>query len=265
MEWISQGRTKSLGWARYWSLIAYKTYAELRAESERTYIGYAWWGVEPILSMGVYYVVFKWILERGTENYAAFLIVGLVPWRWLSTGILHGANAILSARSLIHQVYVPKVVFPIVSLLTDTFKFLVILALLLVFVVLSGYPVGAYYLALPVVIIVQGIFTAGLILLVAGIVPFLPDIRMVLDNLVRLWLFLSGVFYTMESLPERLWPYFRWNPMVAILDSYRDILMYGRWPDFQDLLVIAVGSSVLLLAGAALIRRNDYRYPKLRA
>jgi len=264
MEFTAINSIRPLGWIRFWSLILYKTYSELRAESERTYIGYAWWGIEPILSMGVYFVVFKWILDRGTENYATFLIIGLVPWRWLSTSLQHGANAILSARSLMQQVYLPKLVLPIVSLLTDTFKFLVILVLLLVFLLFSSFPIGPYYLALPFVLAIQALLVGGLTFILAGAVPFLPDLRMVLENVVRLWLFLSGVFYPLEALPERLWIYFRMNPMLTIINSYRDILMYGRWPDFQALSVIAAGSLLLLAIGVALIHHNDYRYPKLQ-
>lgn len=251
------------GWHRYLNLILYKTYAELKAESERTYVGYAWWVIDPLLSMAVYWVVFEWILRRGTDDYASFLIVGLVPWRWLSTGIVHGASSILASRSLMQQVYLPKLILPVVSVLTDTVKFLVVLALLLLYIVLAGYAPGWQYLALPAVVLVQGAFIGALSLILAGITPFAPDLRMVLENLVRLWLFLSGVFYPLDVLPETLRFAFRFNPMATIIDSYRNVLMYGRWPDLVPLLLIAVLSVVLGAVGARIIRRNDFLYPKL--
>ena len=68
---------RALTLSENFSLVLYKTYAYLRAESERTYVGVLWWIVEPVVSMSVYYVVFT-ALHRGTENYVAFLLVEVV-------------------------------------------------------------------------------------------------------------------------------------------------------------------------------------------
>lgn len=249
---------------RYWNLVLYKTYAELRTESERTYVGFIWWVVEPVLSMCVYYLVFQVILDRGTENFVAFLFVGLVPWRWLSTTIMHGANAILGERSLMQQVYLSKLVFPLVSVLTDTFKFLVVMILVLAFVLISGFEVGVFYLALPVVLVVQFLLTLGLTILFAALTPFLPDLRIVLNNLIRLWFFLSGIFWDVKIFSDQMQYYLRLNPMTVIIESYRDILLYGSWPDLERLLLIG-GVGVLLCIGAILVlHRYNYVYPKLQ-
>ena len=248
---------------RYLGLILYKTYAELRAESSRTYLGFVWWVAEPLLSMAVYYFVFKFILNYGTENYAIFLIVALIPWRWFSAGIMHGAQAILGARSLMQQVYLPKVVLPIVSLLSDTFKFAVILLVLVPFLALVGFPPGRAYLALPIVIFTQGVFTAGLTLLCAATTPFLPDMRMVLDSLLRLWFFVSGIFHPVDGLSEHAQFFLRLNPMTNIIEAYRDVLLEGQWPDLSRLGTTVLVSVLLMVIGERLIRRLDFQYPKI--
>ena len=250
--------------ARYLSLIGYKTYADLRTESARTYAGFVWWIVEPVLSMAVYYLVFAVIMQRGTPNFVQFLFVGLVPWRWLHTGVMHGANAILSERSLMQQVYLSKLVFPVVSVLTDTFKFLVVFLLVFGFVWISGFPPNVTYLALPVVLGVQFLLISGLAVLFGGLGPLIPDIRIVLDNVVRLWFFLSGVFYDLDRFSESAQTYLRLNPMAVILESYRGILLDGVWPDFQRLGWFALLSLCILAVGVAVIRHYEYVYPKLR-
>lgn len=249
---------------RYLSLILYKTYADLRAESERTYAGFVWWIVEPVVSMAVYFLVFGVIMKRGTPDFVQFLFVGLVPWRWLHTGVMHGANSILSERSLMQQVYLTKLVFPVVSFLTDTFKFLVVFLLVIAFVWVSGFAPNVTYLALPLVLGVQFLLVAGLAILFAGIGPLVPDIRIVLDNLVRLWFFLSGVFYDMDRFSESAQVYLRMNPMAVLLESYRDILLYGQWPDFARLGWFSLLSVAILAGGVAVVRRFEYVYPKLR-
>lgn len=256
-------RSRPLFPRRYLGLVFYKAYAELRAESSRTYVGYLWWILEPMISMAVYYFVFQFVLRRGTEDFAMFLIVGLVPWRWFATGVLHGANSILGSRSLMQQVYLPKVVLPLVSLLTDTFKFAVVFVLLVAFVLAMGYPVGTPYLALPLVILVQGVFVGALTLLAAAVTPFLPDVRLILESLLRLWFFVSGIFHPLEGLSPETQLYLRLNPMTPIIESYRDVLLDGRWPQWDWLLGIGAVSLVLFVIGERLIRRFDFVYPKL--
>ncbi len=250
--------------ARACSFVFYKTYASLRVEAERTYIGILWWVLEPLASLLVYYLVFSVILKRGTENYVAFLFVGLVPWRWFQATVMRGAAAILSAKSLMQQVYLPKLVFPAVTFLTDTFKFLVVFTLLLVVVVAWGFPVGAAYFALPMMLLVQGLLVAALTTLAAATTPFLPDLRLILQNLLRLWFFLSGVFYDIDVFPPATQVYLRLNPMAVLLESYRAVLLDGRWPDLFRLGVIGLLSALVLAAAMALTLRYDHVYPKLK-
>lgn len=249
---------------RHLSLVFYKTYADLKAESERTYVGFIWWIIEPLASMLVYYLVFSVILERGGENYVAFLFMGVVPWRWFQTTVMHGSSSIISGRGLMQQVHLPKIVLPVVTLLSDTAKFSVVFLLLLIYVAVAGLPVGAPYLALPLVLAVQFLLVASLTLLTAAVTPFLPDLRFVLQNLIRLWFFLSGVFYDLEIFSEQAQEYLRLNPMAVLLEGYRDIMLDSVWPDLARITVIGALSFLLLLFSIWILRRFDHVYPKLK-
>jgi lipopolysaccharide transport system permease protein len=248
---------------RHLPLIGYMAYADLRAEAARTYAGFLWWVLEPVLSLIVYFVVFEIVLDRGTEHFVAFLFVGLVPWRWLATTLAHGSNSILGARALMEQVHVPKIVFVIVAFLTDAAKFCAVFLVLLVFVWLNGFGISWWYLLLPFVILVQGVLILAFEFLFAAVTPLIPDIRMVLENVIRLWLFLSGVFYDVNQLSEKKEFVFRLNPMTNVIEAYRDILLHGQCPKVALLGAILVGSLILLAIGVHLVTRFDYLYPKL--
>lgn len=252
-----------LGIERYWALVVYKTYADLRAEAARTYIGVMWWVLDPIATMFVYYIVFGFLFDRGGLEYVQFLFVGIVSWRWFNTSLMKGSNCLINTRSLMRQVYIPKTVFPIVSLLVDTFKFAIVLVILVIFLALTGAPITAAYFALPLVIFLQGLFIAGVTLPVSAITPFFPDIRMVIDNMVRLMFFLSGIFYDVGEFSESTQRLFRLNPMVVIIDWYRGIMLRGTLPDLGSLATVLVISAVLVSFGWWLIRRFDFDYPKI--
>jgi lipopolysaccharide transport system permease protein len=249
--------------SRYSELILYKTYADLRAETERTYLGFLWWIFEPILYMGVFFVLFGLLLSRGTEDFVPFLLVGLTIWQWFKSCLTHGSETILGAHQLMQQVYLPKVIFPIILILTDTVKFAFIFVLLLIFLWFYGYGIGWPYLALPIVLIVQLLFIAALTFLLAAIVPFLPDLRFVVENLLMAVFFMSGIFMSAEIVPEAYRGYYYLNPMVNLIENYRNILMYHAWPDWSTLFII--GSLSIIGIGLAIrfIAHFDYLYPKI--
>ena len=249
--------------SRYWVLVRQKVYADLRTESARTYAGFLWWIIDPLASMLVYFFVFGIVFERRIENFVQFLLIGIVLWRWFLTTVSHGAQSILKAKSLMRQVYVPKIVFPIVSILDDLFKFLIVLLILLVLLVMSGFVPGSAYLAVPFLLLTEGLLIVGLTLVLASVVPFVPDIRMVLDNVMRLWFFMSGIFYDVNVFPDDVEAVFRLNPMMQLIDWSRQALLYNQWPPVGALAVIAVVSVLLVVLGTLLITRHDYDYPKI--
>lgn len=249
---------------RILSLVFYKTYADLRAESQRTYVGFLWWILEPVASMAVYYLVFSVILQRGGEDYVGFLFAGIVPWRWFQATTMRGSSSILSARGLMQQVYLPKVVLPLVTFLADTFKFALVFLLMLAYFIVSGRPPTLAWLALPGILLVQGLLVAGTTLLAGAMTPLLPDLRVVLQNVLRLWFFLSGVFYDIELFSAEAQRWLRLNPMAVLLVSYRDVLLDATWPDFGRLAAIAIFSTLVVALAILLLRRLDHVYPKLR-
>lgn len=244
-------------------LVLYKAYADLRAEAERTYIGYFWWFLEPVVHMVVYYIVIGVFLQRGTENFVPFLLTGLVAFRWFSMSLTSGMNSIMRAKGLMNQVAVDKSIFPTVALLTNAFKFAIVYVVLIAFLLIYGYPVTASFAHIPAVLLVQLVFNAALAYLLAAVTPFVPDIRIVVQNAMRALFFFSGIFYSASSLPEEMRFYFFLNPVAVLLQAHRDVLLYAQTPDWERLVAVALGSIPILVLGELLIARKQDIYPKV--
>ena len=243
-------------------LISYKTYADLRAEASKTYINYLWWVIDPVLGMLVFYLVFGLLFQRDGEGYVAFLLTGLVVWNWYRQTIGHAGNTILNGKGLMNQVHVPKIVFPLVTLLTDLTKFALVFILLLVFLWISGHWPSQAYLALPLLLLVQLLLISALALLLAGLVPYLPDLRFLVDNLLQLQFFLSGIFFSAQDIPAKFQPWFYLNPMASLLDDYRAVLLHQTWPHWGRLGLVALFSILVLAMAIAWIQAHDRDYPR---
>ncbi|HET9190799.1 MAG TPA: ABC transporter permease [Rudaea sp.] len=244
-------------------LVLFSTYAELRAERARSYLGFLWWIIEPAMNMATYYLVFAVVLKTGQPDYVPFLLIGLTLWQWFKSGVSHGGLSIWQQLNLIRQVRLPLQVFPSVQILADTVKFAFILALLLMILWAYGYKPNITYFGLIPVLLVELVFTAAVAYLVAAFIPFVPDLRFVIEQVLQVVMFVSGVVFSLDSVPPGLRRWFELNPIVELIDAGRDILMYARWPDWIALGRVTAISFAFFALGAYLIRRYTPRYVKL--
>jgi lipopolysaccharide transport system permease protein len=248
---------------RFLDIVIFKAYADLRAERERTYLGFLWWFFEPMMFMVVLWLVFQKVLARGTEDFVPFVLVGLVIWQWFKSGISHGSSSVLEAHGLIQQVRLPPVIFPLVTLLSDTVKFASVLIVLLVLLLLGGFAQTWTLLALPLILLVEFALICAITIWLAALVPFVPDLRFVTESILMAMMFLSGIFYDASTLPEPIRNLFYLNPAAFLIHQAREVLLYQRWPDWGGLLAILVISLLLCAAGAHLLERMRRYYPKL--
>ena len=232
---------------KYLDFIWYRSLAQLRSESSRAYLGYLWWVLEPALYLMVFYLVFALVLNRGDENYVRVLLIGLVVFKWFDSAVRSSMDVIQQNAGLIDKVYLPKIVFPTVNVVSNGVKFAVVFLLLwLANTALAGTD-AISLLFLPVLVAIHFLLVMAGACLVAAITPFVPDLRMVFDKLMTLLFFLSGVFFTADSIPEPFRAVFLANPLFALIESYRTLLVLQELPDLLPLAYVLVLALVLLM------------------
>lgn len=244
-------------------IIQYKTYAELKAESQRYYLGILWWLIEPVIYMLVFYFVFAILFQRGTEDFVVFLLTGLVFWHWFQSTVMQCVETLQANNVLFNKVFVPKYVFPAVVMSKNTAKFVVVLVILLLFLLVYGITPSAAWFAAPLVLLVGGAFIAGASLLVAAITPFVPDLRVLLDNGMRALLFMSGIFYDVNAFETPYRMVFQLNPVAVLIDNLRTVLLHSQFPDWGQLAAVLTFAAITGFAGLAIMRTNESRYAKI--
>lgn len=244
-------------------LIWVKASLNLRSEASVNYLSYAWWVIEPLLHMVVYYVVFFFLLARGGDNYVAFLLTGLIPWLWFSKTISHTMGSILHGKQLMNQLYIPKVFFPLTFVVQDAVKQAIVFMLLLTFLVIYGiHPSLIWFHAISVVLI-QFLLIVGCSLIAAIIVPFVRDMSFVIPTGLQFMMFCSGIFFSHHDIPETVHHYFFLNPMAVILVAYRDVLVDGIVPNYEQLGLVTLCSLILIVLATFLYKKLEYVLPRV--
>ncbi len=248
---------------QFWQLLQFRVQCSLKSEASTSYLAYGWWVLEPLLHMGMFYLIFEILLNQGTKDFVAYLLCGLIPWLWFSKSITNATDSIPAARGIMMQTRVPVILFPTEVVAQDSVKQLLVFSVLFVFLMSYGISISIHWLAVIPIALVQLLLTLSLSLLVAAITPFLPDVRFLIQTGLLMLMMGSGIFYSYDViLPEHRSIFFM-NPMASLIKNYRQALMYQQWPDWQALAIISLASIILIALLAAILRGGNATYARV--
>ena len=251
-----------MGFRHYKNLVLHKAWADFRAEAERTYLGVAWWVLDPLINLAVYYLVFGVIFSQGGPDFVPFLLVGLVTWRFFEATVVRASSSILGNVAVIRQVAFPKVVFPLISVATCLLEYAFSLVLLFIVLLLYGHTPSLSWVVFPVLLAVQVGLVLAFALPLAAAVPFVPDMYKLVTQVLRIMFYMSGVFFDIHKLSPKLQFVLGFNPMVHVIGAVRAVLMRGEWPAWPVMAAVCGVSALAALFGALVIRRLDPLFAK---
>lgn len=247
----------------YREILLYGVYSDLKTEIARRFLGFLWWIIEPVMYMTVFYIVFGMALRQGGPEYVPFLLSGMIAWKWFDGSVRQASLSIPMNSGLVQQIYVPKSLFALIQIFSNTFKFMIVLILLLAFLLVIGKVPTLEWFGLIPIILVQLLLIISVGLLLAAIIPFAQDLKLVVDNLLMLMMFMSGIFFNADRIPEAMRSVFELNPMVLLIAAYRDVLLSNKWPLWSALGYCVLISIPILAVALYTLHRNERRYPKL--
>jgi lipopolysaccharide transport system permease protein len=236
-------------WARYRDIVWYRTLAGLKSEARRNYLGYVWFLLEPAITTATMYLVYVLIFQSGGPSRVAMLLVGTICWQWFESSIMQGMQGIRGKLHIMLHFTLPKYIFPLVGIFTNTWKFLCVFVVLLGACALCGYPPTAELAYLPLVLVAQLTLIVGVTLPLAIAVAYLNDVATVTSAIFRLLMFLSGVFFSSSQVPDAARFYFYLNPMAGLIESYRNIMLEHTAPNIFALLYAILCGLILGIVG----------------
>lgn len=249
-------------------LLIYLVKSGLKAEHRNSYLGYFWWLLDPLLNVLVYYFLVVIVLNRGTENYGLYLVVGLVAWRWISTTINSSAKSVLRYSSIINQVALPKAIFPIAFTLTQLFNFMFGLVVIAIFLLLYGVMPSVYIIYLPFIVFIQLVSHIALGLFLGYITIFVRDIENIMSHITRIFFYASPIIWEgarllrSDKIPDWLVPIIEYNPVAIIVTSYRDILIYHQHPNLIGLGGLFIVSLIVAIYMLNYYSKNEHKIIK---
>ncbi len=233
---------------------------ELKLLYHRSFVGIAWTFINPLLQLAVFSVVFRVVLGVQVPRYSAFAFSGLLAWTWFQSSLVQATGLITGNRALVRQPGFALEVLPLVTVGTGLIHYALSVPILFGFLLSQEVELTPWLLLLPVLMVLQFAFTAACAYPLAALNVRFRDIQHVLGVVLQLAMYLTPIFYSVEQVPEHLRKWFAINPMVALIEAYRAILIYGQPPPFLGLGVLALLTALLLVGGIHVFRNQSRRF-----
>lgn len=217
----------------------------------QSFIGVAWAVIPSLVTVGVGTLVFHKVARINTAPipYPLFTLSALIAWSFFSSSMNGGINSISSAQSIVTRLPFPRAILPLCALGISLIDLTVTFTLFVVFTYAYGRSLYLTALWVPFLLLIEIALTSGLVFLGSALNMFARDIRTIVPLAVQMWLFITPVMYPLDKVPPALRPYFLINPMTGIVESFRQVLVYGNMPRFDLLIPAVIGAAFFLAAG----------------
>ncbi len=255
VDWVALWRARSLLWVM--------TRRELSSRYAGSVAGMAWAYLQPLLTVGAYFLVFDLVFamrmgpDSPTTRVGIYLVAGALPWLAFCESLSRGASSLIEAGGLLQKNALPPVLFVARSVLAGWVVFVPLMALLtLGYLPISG--LSWALLAMPLLLLLQGLLAFLLAHLLAILAAAVRDTVQVLAFTLSVGIYLSPIFFPLSMFaPAWRWVLFA-NPMTALVMAYQSVLLQGLWPSWTLWLITLGWLLVLaLVLNALLIRSRD--------
>nr|WP_245817220.1 ABC transporter permease [Hydrococcus rivularis] len=246
-------------WQAQFDLLRTLVRRDLEARYKGSILGNLWPLLNQLSQLLIYTYVFSIVLKvklslRGLpENNLTFglwLFAGLLPWIAFTGGLTQAAGSVVGQPNLVKKVVFPLALLPLVPILSMFVESSFGLMLLIIFVAVTSHTLHTTLALLPLIWLTQLSLTAGLGYLSAGLTVFLRDIPQTLGVILNIWMYLTPIIYPASAIPQEWRSWVFWlNPMTAIAEVYRDLILVGEVKHWGEWGVASAISAIVFCCG----------------
>jgi lipopolysaccharide transport system permease protein len=246
--------------ASFWrnrELIWQMTRREVVGRYKGSVIGLAWSFLNPVFMLVIYTFVFsvvfkaRWSVggEETKTQFAVVLFVGMIVHGLFSEVLNRAPGLILGNVNYVKKVVFPLEILPVISMGAALFHSLVsLLVLLIAFVVFNGFLHWTVIFT-PLVLLPLVIFTLGLAWMFVSLGVYIRDIGQTIGIFTAVMLFVSPVFFPVTALPVSMQPWIMGNPLTFIIEQARNVLIWGKPPNWAGLGLYTLAATFVAWAG----------------
>ncbi len=233
---------------------------EFQSKYSNSMLGAAWNVINPLSMIVVYTVIFSQVMKArlpgvdGGFSYSIYLCAGVLTWGLFTEIVGRAQNVFIENANLIKKLSFPRLTLPLIVVANAILNFVIVFALFLLFLILTGNFPGLAIVGIVPLLILQVAFAIGLGMALGVLNVFFRDVGQFFGIFLQFWFWFTPVVYTLSILPGRLKPFMMLNPMAPIIEGYHAIFLTHQLPIWESLALPSTISIVLCFLGFRLFR-----------
>ena len=233
---------------------------EFRGKYKNSFLGVLWSFINPLLQMLVYSFVFSFITKADIPHFTSFLVIALIPWNFFNLSITQCAGCVIANAGILKKIYFPREILPMTIVTSNLLNFIISCLIIVAALLISGIGLSWYIIFVPLIVLIQYIFTLALGFIVSSLSTYIRDLMYFINIIMMLCFYLCPVVYSPDLIPANYRFIFELNPLLYIINGYRDCLYYQQMPNLQALGILALISVVLCFIGYKIFKKLEKNF-----
>ena len=241
------------------SLIFQFAIINIKRKYKGTYLGLLWTALEPTLTFLLLWIVFTTIRIRTGENFAIYLLTGIVVYIIFSKGVAAGLASLQTNKGIIQSFPIKKEFFPISESLSTTILMTIQVSVFFILMGVFQYTPPITIVAFPLILLLLITLITGLSYLWSIIFVYFKDIQLIWGVIAHALFFISPIFWYVKDSHEVLQILFAINPIGQIIELAHSLVVYGTIPPIQDWAYTSVFVGAIFFGGYFIFKRLEKR------
>ena len=245
---------------RYWFLFEELVKRDFTKKYKRTILGMAWSIIAPLVNLLIMWLVFNKLFGNNVNHYAIYLFAGQLVFSYFSDATNLGMNSLIMNAGIFTKINVPKYLFLFSQNISSLINFGLTLLIFFAFVAFDGIPFTWRFLLLSYPIACLIVFNLGMGLILSALFVFFRDMQYLWGIMTQLLMWLSAIFYTIDSYSNTAQNLFLLNPIYLYIRYFRKVIIDGYIPTVQFHLLAAGYAAAAFLIGAYMYKRYNHEF-----
>jgi len=214
------------------TLLLSLTKNDLKQKYQGNFLGVAWALIQPTATIIIFWFVFQvGFKSKPVDNFPfiLWLVTGMFPWFYFAEGLSNGTNSIIANSFLVKKVVFRVSLLPIVSLLSALGIHIFFIFFMFAMFMYYGYMPEIYWLQLIYYVFALSVFLLGLSWITSSVVVFFKDMGQLVAIIIQFGFWLTPIFWNITIIPEKYHWLIELNPIVYIIEGYRNSMIYHKW------------------------------------
>ena len=254
---------------RYKDLILLFVRRDFVSQYKQTILGPLWHIIQPLLTTGMFLLLFSRIAEIPTDTIppVLFYLAGITIWNYFSSCLVSTSNSFVANAGIFGKVYFPRLVIPLSVVLSNLIRFCIqfglFIAVLLFFIIKGtvNLPISWNLLLLPVLVLLMAGMGLGLGVLISSLTTKYRDFTVLISFAVQLLMYATPVAYPLSFLKKKSFVFFiDWNPLSAVVEGFRFCIFNSGTFELNDLIYPSVFCFISIIAGALIFNKVERNF-----